>query len=66
MSLWAGLLSDNLHEEVGGDLRVQGHGCRELTEGLNLLDGDALRIDGDLLGKRVGDLLVGDAAEQLA
>ena len=59
-------LSDDLHEEVGGDFRVQGDGCREVTGGLNRLNGDVLRVDLNLGGERDGDLLCGDAAEQLA
>ena len=59
-------LSDDLHEEVGGDFRVQGDGCREVTGGLDRLNGDVLRVDLNLGGERDGDLLCGDAAEQLA
>ena len=59
-------LSDDLHEEVGGDFRVQGDGCREVTGGFDRLNGDVLRVDLNLGGERDGDLLCGDAAEQLA
>ena len=60
----AGSLSDDLHEEVRGDLRVERHGGGELAEGLDLFDGDCARIHGNLVGEGLGDLVVGNATEQ--
>ena len=41
------------------------HGGGELAEGLDLLDGDCARIHGNLVGEGLGDLVVGNATEQL-
>ena len=59
-------LSDDLHEEGSGDFRMQSDGRREVTGGLDRLNGDVLRVDLDLGRQRNGDLLGGDATEQLA
>ena len=45
---------------------MQGDGCREVTGGLDRLNGDVLRVDGSLGRQRDGDLVGGDATEQLA
>ena len=59
-------LSDNLHGEGSGDFRVQSDGCSELAGGLDRIHGDVLRVDGSLGRQRDGDLVGGDATEQLA
>lgn len=59
-------LSDNLHGEGSGDFRVQSDGRSELAGGLDRIHGDVLRVDGSLGRQRDGDLVGGDATEQLA
>ena len=45
---------------------MQSDGCSELAGGLDRIHGDVLRVDGSLGRQRDGDLVGGDATEQLA